>query len=224
MPKAIKKVIEKKSEEEQYQETVHQLRDRLQERQRMLVRIGIAVCLVLAVIVGGVVYFNAAKSKAAAFELEGYKLLDGDPAVDGLQPADRYRKAYEAFSRAYAEQKRPDFKFYMGLCSYEIGDMDNAVKAFQEVSESSDQRFSALGLFKLGMTYLKKGDNEKALAALNKLALMKGAPLQDMALLESGKILAAQGKAEEASAKFQAIVTQFPKSPVFAEAKARSGN
>ncbi|KAF0182379.1 MAG: hypothetical protein FD164_1218 [Nitrospirae bacterium] len=224
MPKAIKNVIEKKSDERQYEENLENLRERMQERQRLFVRIGIAICLVLALIVGGVVYFNAAKSKAAAFELEGYKLLGGDPAAAGLQPAERYRKAHEAFSRAYAEKKRPDYKYYMGLCSYETGDMDNALKAFQEVSESSDQRFSALGLFKLGMTYLKKGDNERALAALNKLALMKNAPLQDMALLESGKILAAQGKAEEAKAKFQALVTQFPKSPVFAEAKARSGS
>ena len=223
MPKAIKKIVEKKSDEEQYQDTVEHLRGRIHERQRLLVKIGVVVCVVLLAVVGGFVYLNAAKAKAATYEMEGFKLLGGDPAVAGLQPAERYRKAYEAFSKAYAEQKRPDFKYYMGLCSYETGDMDNAVKAFQEVSESSDKRFAALGLFKLGMTYLKKSDNEKALAALNKLAQMKNAPMQDMALLESGKILLAQGKAEEAKAKFQELVTQFPKSPVAPEAKARAG-
>ncbi len=224
MPKAIKKIVEKKSDEEQYQETVEQLRGRIQERQRLLVKIGVAVCIVLFAVVGGFVYFNAAKARAATYEMEGFKLLGGDPAVAGLQPAERYRKARESFSKAYAEQKRPDFKYYMGICSYEIGDMDDAVKSFQEVSESSDQRFSAIGLFKLGMTHLKKGDNDKALAALNKLAQMKNAPLQDMAMLESGKILLAQGKAEEAKAKFQELAAQFPKSPVAPEAKARSGN
>lgn len=224
MPKAIKKIIEKKSDDEQYQENLEHLRDRIQERQRLLVRVGIAVLVVIAVVVSGVVYMNSAKTKAASFEMEGYKLLGGDPATAGLQPAERYRRAYEAFSKAYAEKKRPDYKYYMGLCSYETGDMDNAVKAFQEVGESSDQRFSALGLFKLGMTYLKKGDDEKALASLNKLAQKNGAPMQDMALLESGKILARQGKTDEAKAKFQALVTQFPKSPVAPEAKARIGS
>jgi len=222
MPKAIKKIIEKKTDDEQYQESVDQLRERIQDRQRSLVKIGAAVVAVLIAAAGVFFYISASKAKAASYELEGYKMLAGVTSP-GIQPAERYKKALESFSKAYAEQKRPDIRFYMGICQYEAGNTDEAIKAFQEVSDSPDLSFAGLGMYKLAMVYLNKGENEKALAVLNKLSLTKNAPFQDLAYLESGKILALQGKSDEAKTKYQALLTQFPKSPVAAEAKSLIG-
>lgn len=221
MPKAIKKVIVKKSDDEQYQESVEHLRERLQERQRSLVKIGAAVLAVLVLAAGIFVYLDNAKAKAAAYELEAYKHLAGaDPATAKLPAADRVQKALDAFSKAYAEKKSPDLRFSMGLCYFDLGKMDEALKVFQEVGESSDARFAGLGLYKVAMVQLKKGDSAKALAALDRVVLTRNAPLRDLALVESGKILLAQGKAEEAKAKFQEVITKFPQSPLAEEAKA----
>lgn len=224
MPKAIKKVVVKKDEDEQYQQSVEHLRERLQERQRMLVKGGVAVLAAIVIAVGVFVYMDNAKAKAAAYELEAYRHLAGaDPASAKLSNADRVKKALDAFTKAYAERKSMDLRFAIGLSYYDLGNLDEAIKVFQEVGESSDARFAGLGLYKLAMVQLKKGDPDKALAALNRLVLTRNAPLQDLALVESGKILQAQGKAEEAKAKFQEVITKYPKSPLAAEAKASLG-
>jgi len=127
----------------------------------------------------------------------------------------------ESFSKAYEVRKSADLKFSMGLCYFDLGQNDEAIKAFQEVGESTDARFAGLGQYKVAMVQLKKGDSAKALAALEKVVLTRNAPLQDMALVEMGKILAAQGKTEEAKAKYQEVMTKFPKSPLAEEAKLR---
>jgi len=224
MPKAIKKVIVRKSDEEQYQESVEHLRERLQERQRTLVKVGAAVLAVMVMIAGVFVYLDSAKTKAATYELEGYRhLAGGDPATAGLPAEERIKKALEAFSKAYEARKSADLKFSMGLCYFDLGRYDEAIKAFQDVGESADVRFAGLGQYKVAMVQLKKGDSAKALAALEKVVLTRNAPLQDLALVEMGKILAAQGKTEEAKAKYQEVMTKFPKSPVAEEAKALLG-
>jgi predicted negative regulator of RcsB-dependent stress response len=224
MPKAIKKVVVRKSEDEQYQESVHQLRDRLQERQRLLVKVGVAVLAALVIAAGVFVYMDNAKTKAAAYELEAYRHLAGaDPASAKLPTADRVKKALDAFTKAYAERKSTDLRFAIGLCYFDLGNLDEAIKVFQEVGESSDARFAGLGLYKVAMIQLKKGDADKALAALNRVALTRNAPLQDLALIEGGKILASQGKTEEAKVKFQEVITKFPNSASAAEAKASLG-
>ncbi|MDP3259163.1 MAG: hypothetical protein Q8M34_01060, partial [Thermodesulfovibrionales bacterium] len=44
---------------------------------------------------------------------------------------------------------------------------------------------------------------------------------KDLSLIESGKILEAQGKAEEAKKKYEELVKDFPQSAFAEEAKAR---
>lgn len=221
MPKAIKKVVVKKSDDEQYQESVEHLRERLQDRQRSLVKVGAAVLAALVLAVGVFVYLDNAKTKAATYELAAYRHLAGvDPASAKLPTAERVQKALDAFTKAYAERKSLDIRFSMGLAYYDLGKLDDAAKAFQEVGESSDARFAGLGLYKLAMVQLKKGDTAAALATLNRVVMTRNAPLQDMALVESARILLAQGKGDEAKAKLQEVVTKFPKSQLAAEAQA----
>jgi tetratricopeptide (TPR) repeat protein len=221
MPKAIQKAAEKRNEEEQYEESLERLRERLQERQRTLVKIAVIVLVVLAVAVGIFVYQDSAKTKSAQYELEAYRhLAGGNPATAALPAEERVKKALEAFQQAYAARKSPDLLFSIGLCYFDLGQYDEAVKTFQTVGQSSDVRYAGLGHYKTAMVLLKKGDSAKALEALEKVVQLRNAPLQDMALVEMGKILASQGKKEEAQAKYQEVITKFPKSPLAEEAKA----
>jgi TolA-binding protein len=75
----------------------------------------------------------------------------------------------------------------------------------------------------MAMTYVKKGDMENALNSLKNLSSIKNSPLQDVALMESGKILDHIGKKEEAKSKYKELINNFPKSALANEAKVRLG-
>ncbi len=89
-----------------------------------------------------------------------------------MSAEERIKKALEAFSKAYEARKSADLKFSIGLCYFDLGQNDEAIKAFQEVG---NRRMSVAGLgqYKVAMVQLKKGDSAKALAALEKVVLTR---------------------------------------------------
>ncbi|MEW6739048.1 MAG: tetratricopeptide repeat protein [Nitrospirota bacterium] len=226
MPKAIKRRTEKRgiATEEDLRETVVDIRQRLKERQRTLVY-AVTVFIVLALSIGGfAVYKKTSSNKALELELEGYRLFHGDYQASLIPPAERYKQALEMFKKSYATRKRPDVLLYIANCQYELGNYDEAIKTLKELNNQfSDPKVISLSYYKMAMAYVKKGDMDNALASLKNILNIKDIPLQDMALLETGKILELSGKTEDAKNKYRELINKFPKSALLNEAKTRLG-
>ncbi len=172
-----------------------------------------------------VVYNRASASKAAEMEYEGYKIISGYTATPYASPAARYNDALEKFKASFAAKKSPTALLNIANCYYELGNLDEALKALKELTDQySDPKITSLAYYKMAMTYIRKGDLNSALNTFGIIASIKDAPLQDMALLESGKTLESMGKTEEAKAKYKELINKFPKSLLADEANWRLGN
>ena len=225
MPKIIKKRISKhEGSDEGLQDTVNDIRDRLKERQRALV-IGLAAFLVVLIAAGGFYIYNKSqRDKAAELQREAYQLFYNENATQPSVSGDNYRKALDLFTKSFDIRKRADVLLYIAYCKYELGNYDDAIKTLKELNNKfPDPRITPLAYLKMAEAYLKKGDSTDALATLKDLASIKDGIFQDMALMESGRVLESQGKKEEAKAVFKDLVTKFPNSPLAAEAKAKVG-
>lgn len=223
MPKAIKKKgVKKDTIGEDINETVQDIREKLKERQRILVYSLLALGALLIIAGGYFVYAKVTAGKAQQLEYEGYKLFyDDSPAPS----PDRHKKALEKFKESYAAKKSPIALFYIANCYYELGSYDEAIKTLKELTgKYTDRNIVPLAHYKTAMSYVKKGDMPGALNALNAIISAKDSPLQDMALLESGKILEAAGKPEDAKNKYKELINKFPNSALIDEAKARLGS
>ncbi|MEW5746106.1 MAG: tetratricopeptide repeat protein [Nitrospirota bacterium] len=226
MPRPIKKYVKKSDyEETDIRETVEDIRERLKGQQRTLIYALLAFGIVVIAVGGFYIYHSVSTSRAEELRYEGYKLFHGMTQAPFAAPAERYKSALEKFKESYATRKNPATLLYIANSHYELGNYDEAITTLKELTARySDPRIMPLATYKLGMTYLKKGDVNNALTTFNNLAAIKDSPFQDMALLESGKILESMGKTEEAKAKYQELVNKFPRSAAVSEAKARLGS
>ncbi|HEX8948132.1 MAG TPA: tetratricopeptide repeat protein, partial [Dissulfurispiraceae bacterium] len=121
--------------------------------------------------------------------------------------------------------KTPEALLNIANCYYALGNYDEAIKSLDEfVRQFSDPNLVSLAYHKKAMAYMKKGDTNNALGALDSLAKLKGGSLQDVALLESGEMLESMGKPEDAKNKYKELVSKFPNSALAAQAKAKLGS
>jgi predicted negative regulator of RcsB-dependent stress response len=224
VPKIIKRISKEDEGEETIQETVDDLRKRLKDKQKTLI-IGLVVFLAVITVIGGYSLYNKTTNSAAhELETEAYKAYYGDFQSQPAPAPDRYRKALDLFQKSYEKRSRPHILLHIANCHYELGNYDEAVKVLKDLTgRYADAPILPLSYYKLAMTYLKKGDTENALATLGNLSAIKDSGLQDLALLESGRILDGMGKKDEAKVKYKELVDRFPKSALVAEAKSRLG-
>ncbi|BCB97319.1 tetratricopeptide repeat domain protein [Dissulfurispira thermophila] len=227
MPKPIKKRTEKKitTTEENLKETVGDIRQRLKQRQRTLIyAFTIFIALTIS-ITGFVVYKKTSSDRAAELELEGYRLFYGDYNTQIIPSAERYKRALEIFKKSYTSRKKSDVLLYIANCYYELGNYDESIKTLKElVNQFSDPKILSLAYYKMSFAYIKKGDMSSAIDSLNNILNIKDIPLQDMALLETAKMLELSGKTEDAKNKYKELINKFPKSALLNEARARLEN
>lgn len=226
MPKIIKKRIEKKTHpgEEELKETVEDIRGKLKERQRTLVYGAVIFFIAVISIVTFTVYQKTSSTKALELELEAYKLFYGDYQISLILPSERYQKALDLFKKSYEIKKKPNTLLYMANCNYELGNYDETIKNLNNlVNKFSDPKIVSLAYYKMAMAYSKKGDMDNAIATLKTILGIKNGALQDLALLEAGKLLEFTGKIEDAKSKYRELIAKFPKSELLNEAKMRLG-
>ena len=226
MPKAIKKRVSRKTEgDDNIGETVADIRKKFQERQSTLVYALIIFGLIVISVCAFVVYTRASTAKALEMEYEGYKIFTGATATQYASPADRFKDALEKFKASFAAKKSPTALLNIANCNYELGNLDEALKTLKELTDQySDPKITSLAYYKMAMTYIRKGDLNSALNTFGIISSIKDAPLQDMALFESGKTLESMGKPEEAKGKYKELINKFPKSPLADEANSRLGS
>jgi|SRR5208283_3509620 len=226
MPKVIKKRIGKKvGKEEDIKESIGDIREKFKQKQKTLVYSLIIFIVFISSIASVVIYKKVTTSKALESEAEGYALFYADKVTaPSMLPGERFKKALEAFKRSYTTKEKPVVLFYIANCYYELGNLDETIKNLKDLtSRFPDSLITPLAYYKMAIAYQKKNDLDDALNALRSLYSIKNSPLQDLALMESGKILELQGKNEDAKKMYQELIKSFPKSPLANEATKKIG-
>ncbi|HKN18184.1 MAG TPA: tetratricopeptide repeat protein [Dissulfurispiraceae bacterium] len=226
MPKAIKKRVSRKTQgEDNLGETVADIRKKFQERQSTLVYAFLIFVLIVIIVGALVVYHRSSVAKAKEMEYEGYKIFSGATATQYASPADRFKEALEKFKASFAAEKSPTALLNIANCYYELGNLDEALKTLKELTgQYSDPKITSLAYYKMAITFIRKGDLNSALNTFGIISSIKDAPLHDMALIESGKILESMGKTEEAKGKYKELINKFPTSPLVNDANSRLGS
>jgi predicted negative regulator of RcsB-dependent stress response len=226
MPKVIKKKAAKTLKtEEGVKNVLHDTKEFITERQRIVLPSVIAVVVIALAVAGFLMYRSHARSQAAALEYEGYKIYYGLYEKQPLQKEERYQKALEKFKKAYDANKSPFSLFYIAGCYYDLAKYDDALKTLKDLTErfAGDDRFVPLAYHKMATITLKKGDKEGYLKLLDSLYQYKTGPLKDLALVESARMLEAMGKKEDAAKKYEELTKNFPASPFAEEARTKIG-
>ncbi len=103
----------------------------------------------------------------------------------------------------------------IGEAQLRLGRPDEAIKSFEDFlkATSADDLLRAEALEGEGYAYEAKGQLDQALASFDALSKSKTEFLGGMGLYHRGRILAAQGKKQEAAEAFAQISTSFPNTP-----------
>jgi len=225
MPKAIKKRIAKKpaDAEEEVKSKLAHLQDTLKERQKTVLKYGAIILVVVFAVTGFLFYTYSSQQKAKELEYEAYKVYYNVYQKQPLSREEQYKKALDIFRKAYDTRKSPVALFYIAGCYYEIGQYDDALNALKEFAQrySNEKRFIPLIYQKMAMVYLRKGNINEAMNAIDSMYNLKGDIYKDLALIEYARLLEREGKIEEAKKKYEELTTQFPDSPFSDEAKTK---
>jgi predicted negative regulator of RcsB-dependent stress response len=224
MPKVIKKKIAKPAKtEEGVQNVIHNAREYMQEKKRVLFPAVIAVIIVCLGAAGFFLYRSNMQKEASALEHEGYKLYYGLYQKQPFAKDELYQKALEKFTKAYDKRRSPLSLFYIASCYYDLGKYDDAMRSLKELNERfpDDETFAPLSFYKMAVIDLKKGDKEAALKQLDALYNYRAGSFKDLALVESARILEAMGKKDESVKKYEELTKNFPDSPFAGQAKAK---
>ncbi|MGO9015733.1 MAG: tetratricopeptide repeat protein [Dissulfurispiraceae bacterium] len=226
MPKAIKKRISRKTQgDDNLGEAVADIRKKFQSRQSTLVYALLIFVLIIIIVGAFVLYHRASVAKAEKMEYEGFKIFTGITATQYASPADRFKDALQKFQASFAVRKSPTALLNIANCYYELGNLDETLKTLKELTDQyTDPKITSLAYYKMAITYIRKGDLNSAVNTFGIISSIKDAPLQDMALLESGKTLESMGRTEEAKAKYNELINKYPKSPLADEARWRLSN
>lgn len=227
MPKAIKKKIKKKSESEiEVQERLEDIKEALQKRQNALVRYGLAIFGVIAVIIAIVAYMYSVESKARQFEYDAYKIYYNEYQKTPMTEQERYKRALDLFKMSYEKKSTPRVLFYIASCYLELGRDDEALKTLNDLLQkySNEKNLVPLVYKKIADIQIKKGNRTEAMKYLDMLEQYQGSIYKDVAMIESARLLEKEGKQDEAKKKYKQLAEKFPESPFIEEAREKLGD
>lgn len=105
--------------------------------------------------------------------------------------------------------------YQAGLCYYETGKTEEAIKFLEKFDTKSDNTISAQALYALANCYANAGKPDQAVETFKKAAKATEIPaLCAEYLFEAGQILESQKKNDEALALYQQIKKDYPTSPL----------
>lgn len=225
MPKVIKKRIAKKVEietEEQVKERLENLKEKLAQRQRNLIKYGSVILILIIAVAGFFVYSKTNTRKAKDLEYQAYKTLYG-PVLPGTSKQDNVSKALELFKKSYDTKKSPSSLYYSAICYYELNKQEDSIKTLKEFLSKypNDSVYTPLVYQKLASAYISKGDLNEAKKALDNLYNLKSNLYKDFALMQMALLLEKEGKFDEAKKKYEELTKKFPESPLKADAAAK---
>lgn len=224
MPKAIKKRTKKKiSEETDVKGKLHDIKDKIQQRQKTVFTYSILSVVFFLVVAGIFFYQNHAASKSRQLEQEAYKIYHNIFQTKPLAKQEQFQQALDLFKQAYSKKKSSRTLFYIANACYELEKYDDALSNLNELIKrfSREKDILPLAYHKIAMINLKKGNMDEALKTLDILYKSDSSIYKDLALVESARILEKQGKKDVAKSKYKELSEKFSESPFITEAKAK---
>ncbi|MBI4698031.1 MAG: tetratricopeptide repeat protein [Nitrospirae bacterium] len=225
MPKVIKKKIVKKVklQEEEVKSAAMRSLDLIKERKKTAVYVLAGFVIAVVLIAGLMFYFSSAESKARTLAKEANDYYYNINLKTPMPETERWKKSLDLFQRSIASKATPSAQYYLGNCYANLGDHDNAVKAYLTFLDKykSAREIMPLVYQKLAVSYIRLGKGDDAIKTLNKLAEFENGIFKDTAMVLTARYYDTTGKQEEALKKYKEIVKDYPSSPWSIEANAR---
>jgi predicted negative regulator of RcsB-dependent stress response len=207
--------------------TTHGLEWASEHRRSVIVNGAIAVAVVVAIVVGAVVYNNRSDAASAAFgaAMQAYQTPlapAGEPVPPGVKtyPTSAERaKAANALFLAVADKygMTPSGKnalYFAGLTEIEAGQTQQAEDTLKKVGSSWDSNLASLGKFALAQMYHNTNRDTQAIELYQELAKKPSTAIPaGMAQLQLADLYTAEGKTAEARTIWATVKQDDAKGP-----------
>ncbi len=205
------------------------------------VRIGLGVALVLAAVVGGVLWTQQRNAREADQAFRDALTTFEAPVASELPPgaerpsgavfaseAEKYKTAAAAFDGVDRRFGNSVIglraKYYAALARIELKQYPDAEKALQEIAARGSGLEPELARLALANAYRRSGELGKAVETYRGLATNSSATVpRDFALISAAQTLEDAKRWTEARATYQQLVEEFPGSVYASQARARVG-
>ena len=177
------------------------------EHRGNLIKAGIAAAVVLALLIGGWLYFNHRDELASAELSKAVRTYNspirpaGSPEQPGFESytsiAERATKAHEKFeaiATQYPHTKSADFaRYFSGLSAVDMGDNAGAERSLKQTADASNNDLSALAKMALASIYRNTSRDPQAIELYKQLTdkpsmtVSKEAAQMELASLYAGE-------------------------------------
>lgn len=227
MPKPIKKRISKKTvlKEEEIKGSFTQILEFIKEKKKVFLSVTAVIIGVIVLSIIAIYYNSTLKDKAYRLETEAYNYYYAIDLKENISEEERWKKALELYKKSVETKVSPTALFYLGNCYYNLSDYAKAIEEYERFIKRFNNEKELLPVVyqKLSSAYLNKGDSDKALSTLNRLAELNNGIFKDTALILEARYYERKGDSDKAKERYKEIVEKFPNSPWINEAKMRTG-
>lgn len=189
---------------------------------------GVAVAVISAVIVGGVMWYKQQEDRSAADLLhEANRSVTERPADAPFPTPEETQKAIAIFRKVLTEYPRssaaPHAAYMLGNALGDLKDWNGAVQAYHDflVHYGDNRLLVSMVYQRLAYAQLSQGKTEEAEKTFSAMLTITGGVNKDQALFELAKIDERMNRPEGALARYQEIMKDYPQSPFAAEASFR---
>ena len=198
------------------------------EQNRTAILIGIVLTIVVAVVIGSLIWLDRQdKDKALLLEGKAQLLFYNRPPdkpeqtrENLTQAAELYRQILEQYPRTSSARRA---LFFLGNALMEQNDVQGAIETYERFIEQYPDDEILLGIVyqRLGYAHLFNGNQDGAYAAFSKVLDLPQAANKDQVIYEFAKLEEAEEKKQEALAHYKQLIAQYPNSPYVNEASLR---
>lgn len=165
--------------------------------------------LAVLIVVGGVLVvvekvIKPKKEQAAVATVEAYNLFE----------AGNYEEALKLFAEVAGDYNNQEGKLaalYAGLCSYNLGQYEEAVEYMKDF-DADDLNIAPAVKMHIGDAYVELGELEQAAKAFKAAADSKNEIIAPAALKKAGIVYLELNDAEAAKKAFEAVKNDYPQS------------
>ena len=198
------------------------------EENRTAIWVGIILAVVVAVALGGVIYYDRLeKEKALVLEGKAQLLYYNRSPDNPEETQENLGKAEDLFRQILAQYPRTSSArrslFFLGNAQMEQNDLKGAIETYQQFINQFPGDEILLGIVyqRMGYAHLLDGNQDQASVAFTKVLDLPGSINKDQVLYEFAKLEEANGNTQAALNNYKRLVDDYPNSPFFNEASLR---